>query len=139
MGHSAARDAIRRVNMQYHPLPTRNIPVAKPIGGAVYLLVSIPFPSKTYIGQTKNLPRRLHEHNRGATPGASSTAIHLRPFGIVAYVIGFDTLGVSKEEQRRARLEVEQTWITACMRYNTVPTAKERLAAWGWVQQQSSR
>jgi len=38
----------------------------------VYLLTSIPFPDRTYIGLTEHLENRLDQHNSGAETGFTS-------------------------------------------------------------------
>jgi predicted GIY-YIG superfamily endonuclease len=71
--------------------------------GYVYLLVSTRDMSTIYIGSTKNLPKRWRQHNSGF--GAKQTrAIRLRPWAILAYIVGFD----GRETLYR---EVENRWI----------------------------
>jgi predicted GIY-YIG superfamily endonuclease len=48
----------------------------------VYLINSIPNPTKRYVGLTADLKPRLEEHNGGMPP---STAEH-RPWRLVAYL-----------------------------------------------------
>lgn len=51
----------------------------------VYLLKSIPNPSKTYVGFTTDLRERLYHHNTGGSEFTSG----FRPWKLVT-VIGFD-------------------------------------------------
>jgi predicted GIY-YIG superfamily endonuclease len=51
----------------------------------VYLLQSLSFPDKTYIGFTTNIKERLQKHNEG---GSIYTADY-RPWRLVSFV-GFD-------------------------------------------------
>lgn len=51
-------------------------------GTYVYLLRSERIPRKKYVGLTRNLERRLAEHNTGATP---VTAPH-RPWKLIAAI-----------------------------------------------------
>ena len=37
----------------------------------VYILQSIPYPEKYYVGSTTNLKDRIHKHNEGGTPYTS--------------------------------------------------------------------
>ncbi len=48
----------------------------------VYLLQSIPFPEKRYIGLTSNLKNRLDGHNRGQ----SLHTAKFKPWELVTYV-----------------------------------------------------
>ena len=48
----------------------------------VYLLESISFPGRRYVGRTSDLHRRLDEHNAGKSPHTSKH----RPWRIVAAV-----------------------------------------------------
>ena len=48
----------------------------------VYLLQSIPFPEKRYIGLTSNLKNRLDAHNRGQ----SLHTAKFKPWELVTYV-----------------------------------------------------
>jgi len=69
--------------------------------GYCYLLISIPQPQKTYIGQTMNLQRRLHQHNSGWSHHWTDD-ISYRPWVYFAYVIGF--------QKRSQRLYFEHSW-----------------------------
>lgn len=70
--------------------------------GFVYMLLSCRQQTYTYIGQTNSLWRRINQHNSGF--GASGTApSHLRPFGVFAYICGFD-------RNRALMLHVERKW-----------------------------
>jgi predicted GIY-YIG superfamily endonuclease len=48
----------------------------------VYLLESIPFPEKRYVGLTSNLKNRLNAHNRGQ----SLHTAKFKPWKLVTYV-----------------------------------------------------
>jgi predicted GIY-YIG superfamily endonuclease len=48
----------------------------------VYLLQSIPFPEKRYVGLTSNLKNRLNAHNRGQ----SLHTAKFKPWKLVTYV-----------------------------------------------------
>jgi putative endonuclease len=48
----------------------------------VYLLQSIPFPEKRYIGLTSNLENRLNAHNGGQSPHTAK----FKPWKLVSYV-----------------------------------------------------
>ncbi|KAF4650828.1 hypothetical protein FOL47_000836 [Perkinsus chesapeaki] len=126
-----------RVSVRFHPLVPKDIGVPRTIGGAVYLLVSMRWPSTSYIGQTKDLKRRLREHNRGSHAGSAATALHLRPFGVLAFVIGFDIFAKSKQEQRYARLRVERESITTAQSLYGAATPEERLDVWSVVQRRT--
>ena len=48
----------------------------------VYLIRSIPFPSKTYIGQTSDLKSRLNAHNQGQSPHTAK----YKPWKMITYL-----------------------------------------------------
>jgi putative endonuclease len=48
----------------------------------VYLIRSLKYPDKTYIGQTRDINQRLEKHNSGA----SVATIDFRPWRLVAYI-----------------------------------------------------
>jgi hypothetical protein len=56
--------------------------------GYCYLIISIPRPQTTYIGQTENLQRRLYQHNSGWSTQWTDD-ISYRPWVYFAYVVGF--------------------------------------------------
>ena len=77
------------VDMTLHPFHIMDVELPQDNSGFVYILVSVKDRKTTYIGQTKNLVRRLKQHNSGF--GSSSTADEfLRPWALLAYVAGFD-------------------------------------------------
>lgn len=57
--------------------------------GVVYLLVSMKTRTDNYIGETEDLARRLRSHNSGHG-SQGSTSVNLRPWSVVAFVMGFD-------------------------------------------------
>ena len=80
-----------------------------PKTSCVYLLISTKQTAYCYIGATKNLRKRLDQHNSGQ--GARTTRNPaLRPWGVMAYVDGF----VSSS----TRLSFESCWKT---RFQTLP------------------
>ena len=61
----------------------------------VYLLQSIPFPEKRYIGLTSNLKNRLDAHNRGQ----SLHTAKFKPWELVTYVaFSNESMAVAFEE-----------------------------------------
>ena len=70
--------------------------------GFVYMLISIPQQSHSYIGETINIRTRLDQHNSGN--GSTDTApVSLRPYALFAYVCGFDG-------DRRLMRQFENMW-----------------------------
>ena len=61
----------------------------QPFGGAwtflmmyyTYIIRSIPFPDKTYVGFSENLKNRLEEHNQGKSKYTS----HFKPWNLIFY------------------------------------------------------
>jgi predicted GIY-YIG superfamily endonuclease len=100
----------RVIDEQRHFLQTNDIPLPEGGIGCCYLLISMKNYQVTYIGQTmRSLAVRLSEHNSGY--GADSTREHtLRPWGLLAFVTGFDAdqhslkLFETMWEQRRLAL-----------------------------------
>lgn len=98
-----------------HSSPTIDLPNALPFHlctaeypkqddtahGYTYVLVSIPRPSVTYIGQTQNLHQRINQHNKGWTTHFTHS-ITLRPWACMAYVTNFTT--------KTHRLYFESLW-----------------------------
>ena len=67
----------------------RDMPLPDCNSRFVYMLVSCKDTTDTYIGETKNIRRRLQQHNSGY--GSQSTCpSHLRPFAVFALICGFD-------------------------------------------------
>ena len=61
----------------------------------MYLLQSIPFPEKRYIGLTSNLKNRLDAHNRGQ----SLRTAKFKPWELVTYVaFSNESMAVAFEE-----------------------------------------
>ena len=57
--------------------------------GYAYLLVSTRDLNHIYLGSTHNLAKRLQQHNAGY--GSRQTqSVHLRPWALLAYIVGFD-------------------------------------------------
>ena len=72
-----------------YPYRIRDMPLPDCNTGFVYMLVSCKDATYTYIGETKNIRRRLQQHNSGY--GSQSTCpSHLRPFAVFALICGFD-------------------------------------------------
>lgn len=71
------------------PLDFKCIPLPRCNTGYVYFLVSTKDTSKTYIGQSMDLMKRLLQHNSGF--GTEFTRqINLRPWIIYAFISGFE-------------------------------------------------
>eukprot|EP00978_Attheya_sp_CCMP212_P024808 scaffold78563_cov32-Attheya_sp.AAC.2 len=77
-----------------HPFRPIDVSLPHDNNGCVYILVALRDHKTTYIGQTHNLGRRLGQHNSGC--GSRQTSdIHLRPWTLLAYVVGFEDDTVS--------------------------------------------
>jgi hypothetical protein len=96
-----SRPLVRQIRLELHPfLPVyRELPTAA--CGYVYLLASIPYPRKCYLGECDSLKKRLREHNTGyGADETRSTTLH--PWGVFAFVCGFDDADVECGRQRRS-------------------------------------
>ena len=80
------------------------------------MLVSVKDGRSVYIGTTRNMEQRLKSHNSGF--GAiESTDPKKRPWGLLAYVIGFDT----KKDARH----FEKCWQSAIISKKRIPDPME--------------
>jgi len=71
--------------------------------GFVYMLVSVKDCSRTYVGQTENISKRLYQHNKGW--GAVGTADpQYRPYAVAAYICGMGHM------ERVEREGIEKKW-----------------------------
>jgi len=88
VGSTAAFTVVDLVS--YHTY--RPVDIDLPVGehGYVYLIVSTRDTKCTYIGETENLRKRLRKHNNG-TATEQTASNHLRPWGLLAFVVGFDS------------------------------------------------
>ena len=78
----------RVIDLSHHPFCPKDIALPADTSGFVYILLSLKDSRTTYIGKTVNLHERLRSHNSGY--GSRCTAPeHLRPWGLLAYVAGF--------------------------------------------------
>jgi predicted GIY-YIG superfamily endonuclease len=71
------------------------------VKGYCYLIISIPQPQVTYIGETMDLHKRLHQHNSGWSHHWTKD-IAYRPWAYMAYIVGF--------KQNRQRKRFESLW-----------------------------
>nr|XP_039271517.1 uncharacterized protein LOC120345964 isoform X2 [Styela clava] len=97
----------------------KEIPVFK--SGVVYLLISLPFPNVSYLGQTgRNIKRRIAEHNAGN--GTTFTSqVHYMPWTPLAIIYGFSD-NISAIEASNQRRHVERT-IRSHLHLNFTPEA----------------
>nr|XP_039257388.1 uncharacterized protein LOC120334012 [Styela clava] len=97
----------------------REIPAFK--SGVVYLLVSLPFPNVSYLGQTgRNIKRRIAEHNAGNGTTFTSQA-HYMPWVPLAIIYGFSD-DISELDAERQRRHVERTIHLHVQRHSTPET-----------------
>jgi len=85
--HTIARPRVLDI-FQHHPFRPNDVAIAQATGGYVYLLVSTKDTRFVYIGETSNLLKRFDQHHRGVGANITSNP-SLKPWGIVAYVCGF--------------------------------------------------
>lgn len=105
--------------MGLHPFRYKDIPLPQDTSGVVYLLVSQRDACAMYIGMTRNMLRRLGQHNSGF--GSLETAPReKRPWGLYAYVTGF---AGSKDLMRR----LEGHWQRAVQNVGP-PTPREAVS-----------
>jgi predicted GIY-YIG superfamily endonuclease len=97
----------RNIRMDSHPfLPMyRELPAAA--CGYVYLIASLSTAKRHFIGHTMELKKALREHNTGY--GSEQTRnTHLHPWGVYAFVIGFDI--ENRETAKDLRAEFASDW-----------------------------
>jgi predicted GIY-YIG superfamily endonuclease len=86
-----------------YPYRISDISLPDDESGFVYFLVSVKDCGRTYVGQSKNISRRLKEHNKGW--GAMGTAEpQYRPYTVAAYMCGMPHI------DKRGRESLEQRW-----------------------------
>jgi predicted GIY-YIG superfamily endonuclease len=98
--------------VENYPFRPIDVQLPQDNSGFVYILVSRKQLEVTYIGETKNLAARFDTHNRGAG-AATTTDPHLRPWGILAYVCGFEGC------PRAARQYFETLWQASRREHNS--------------------
>ena len=89
--------------MKTYPFRTCDQPLPKGESGYVYILVSVKDPTRTYVGQTKNIDRRLKEHNRGFGAKGTMDASYL-PYCVAGYI------GKMGHVSKRGRENLEAKW-----------------------------
>ena len=88
---------------EVYPYMISDISLPDDESGFVYFLVSVKDCGRTYVGQSKNISRRLKEHNKGW--GAMGTAEpQYRPYAVAAYMCGMPHI------DKRGRESLEQRW-----------------------------
>jgi predicted GIY-YIG superfamily endonuclease len=65
-----------------------------------YMLVSLKDTKASYIGYTVNLRKRINTHNSTAGGSKGSNRPHLKPWGLLAYVAGFDSKELALKFER---------------------------------------
>ena len=84
------------------PLDYNAIPIPRCNTGYVYFLVSSKDTTKTYIGQTMDLLKRINQHNSGYNTDFTNQ-IDLQPWLLYAFITGFD-------QNRTLMLSIEHNW-----------------------------
>lgn len=86
-----------------YPYRISDISLPSDSTGFVYMLVSVKDCSRTYVGQTENISKRLYQHNKGW--GAVGTADpQYRPYAVAAYICGMGHM------ERVEREGIEKKW-----------------------------
>ncbi len=70
---------------EVYPYRISDISLPDDESGFVYFLVSVQNCGRTYVGQTKNISRRLKEHNNGWGAMGTAEPQH-RPYAVAAYI-----------------------------------------------------
>lgn len=116
----------RVIDQSVHPFSPKNVALPPTGNGVVYLIVSCKDNRSTYIGQTNDMLRRLKEHNSGR--GSKQTSPdHLRPWGLLAYVVGF-------EQNTRYMMMFEKKWEQQRQRrmtQNQLDYSPSKVITWG--------
>jgi len=88
---------------ELYPFRVCNIELPTAESGYVYLLMSVAYPERTYVGQCKNLERRIRSHNSGYGSEGTAPPIYL-PYAPVAYLTNLGHMEVSE------RMSLESAW-----------------------------
>ena len=89
---------------EFFPYCTQYLPLPQGSPEYVYMLRSVKMPSSYYVGETKNLRKRLSQHNSGFGSKITSSPLS-RPWAVWAYVCGFNG-----DEDKELRQYVEYKW-----------------------------
>ena len=89
---------------ELYPFRVCNIELPTAESGYVYLLMSTPHPERTYVGQCRNLGRRIRNHNSGFGGSAGTASAIYRPYAPVAYLTN---LGHMSDGDR---MSLENSW-----------------------------
>jgi hypothetical protein len=81
--------------LRYLPYNLRESVIPYHPNGYVYCIMSLADFSTTYIGRTKNVPKRLHDHNSKLGGAFATRNINLKPFACIGFVVGFDEVTCS--------------------------------------------
>ena len=91
---------VREISLDVHPFKPMYRELPSGISGLVYLLVSMAVPEISYLGETENLKASLLRHNTGYGDECTrQTSLH--PWGVYAFVCGFDDNDVASGVERR--------------------------------------
>ena len=89
--------------LRYLPYNVKNVVIPTDSNGFVYLLMSLRDHNTTYIGQTRNLSRRIQEHNSGLGSFVTANPL-LRPWHVIGFVTGFE------RDDKCERMQFEGSW-----------------------------
>lgn len=95
------------ITFEEHPFRPIDIPLPTDKTGYCYLLVSLKSPGVTYIGETDRLGPRLNQHNTGIGGAVQTKSLHLRPWGMLCYVVGFE-YDKSERKSFESRWEIDR-------------------------------
>jgi DNA replication protein DnaC/predicted GIY-YIG superfamily endonuclease len=88
---------------ELYPYKVCDIELPTAESGYVYLLMSVAYPERTYVGQCENLERRIRNHNSGHGSEGTAPAVYL-PYAPAAYLTN---LGHMDESDR---MSLERSW-----------------------------
>jgi predicted GIY-YIG superfamily endonuclease len=88
---------------ELYPFKVCDIELPTAESGYVYLLMSVVHPERTYVGQCKNLHKRIRQHNSGSGSKGTASAVY-HPYALVAYLTN---LGHMNESDR---MSLERLW-----------------------------
>ena len=96
----------------HHPFRPKDVQLPNPTDYCCYILVSVQDPSYTYVGQTINLRKRLNQHNSFAGGTSSTNRQHLKPWALLAYVVGFESRDTCRAFEREWQCSIENEKIS---------------------------
>lgn len=101
--------------VHWHPFRPCDMELPRPNEYCCYILASRRQTNVTYVGYTSNMRRRYDEHNSKAGGSASTRRLNLKPWGLLAYVVGFYSKHDAMVFEAKWKIQIEAEQHHGCM------------------------